>query len=67
MTQADFIDRLNDWAGTAGFYDCMDTNRGQLIESFPHSVYDMLSYHGKLATFGVSYWEGFKIDWEGEL
>ena len=61
LTLSDFIDMLESWANDESFYSCHDTNKDQLIENFPFSVYDLYSYYGYENIFGSSYYDGFEI------
>ena len=61
MTFADFKDMLESWANEDSFFNSIDSNKAELLERFPVSVYDLMSYYGYENVFGSCYWEGFKI------
>ena len=61
LTLDDFKDMLDSWANNDGFYSCHDTSKNELINRFPYSVYDLMSYYGFENVFGSCYWKGFKI------
>lgn len=48
------------WFDEPSFWSFADTNKEEMLERFPHSMYDAVSYYGDENIFGTSY-HGFKL------
>jgi hypothetical protein len=57
MSKADWTDLLNeDWVDIEEVEKYADNTKQELIDTFPHSVYTLVSYHGYENIFGSAYY-----------
>lgn len=60
-TKKDFETLINEtWFDVPGFWGFADTNKTEMLERFPHSMYEAFSYYGTENIFGSSY-GGFSL------